>query len=163
MCGIAGILDFEDDAFVDEREVRRMLATIRHRGPDQFGIYLDRQVALGSARLSIIDLNTGQQPISNEDGTLWIVFNGEIFNYLELRQELESVGHRFSTQSDTEVLLHLYEELGPQCLERLNGQFAFAVWNARDQTLFLARDRLGVRPLFYTMSGGRLLFGSEIK
>ena len=163
MCGIAGILNQSSNEPIGQKELRRMLSAIRHRGPDQFGLYLDRHVGLGSARLSIIDLNTGQQPISNEDETLWIVFNGEIFNFLELRQELESVGHRFSTQSDTEVLLHLYEELGPQCLERLNGQFAFAVWNARDQSLFLARDRLGVRPLFYTVSGGRLIFGSEIK
>ena len=106
-----------------------MLAMIRHRGPDEFGIYLDGPVGLGNARLSIIDLSTGQQPIANEDGTLWIVFNGEIFNYVELRPELEARGHRFTTTSDTEVLLHAYEEFGPQCLERLNGQFAFAVWN----------------------------------
>src|SRR5262249_53165905 len=133
------------------------------RGPDQFGIYLDGPVGLGSARLSIIDLSGGQQPISNEDGTLRIVFNGEIFNYVELRPELEARGHRFSTTSDTEVLLHLYEEYGPKCLERLNGQFAFAVWNRLDQSLFLARDRLGVRPLFYSTRGGTLVFGSEIK
>src|ERR1051325_11592324 len=157
MCGIAGILDFREDAFVDELEVRQMLATIRHRGPDQFGIYLDGQVALGSARLSIIDLDGGQQPISNEDGSLWIVFNGEIFNYVELRPELEALGHRFATETDTEVLLHLYEEYGPRCLERLNGQFAFAVWNRHDQSLFLARDRLGGRPLFYTVSGRGLI------
>src|SRR6266704_505846 len=106
-----------------------MLAMIRHRGPDQFGIYLDRFAGLGSARLSIIDLSSGQQPISNEDGTLWIVFNGEIFNYRELRSELQSRGHRFQTQTDTEVLLHLYEESGPECLSRLNGQFAIAIWN----------------------------------
>ena len=140
-----------------------MLGTIRHRGPDQFGIYLDEHVGLGNARLSIIDLSTGQQPIANEDETLWIVFNGEIFNYLELRLELESRGHRFSTTSDTEVILHLYEEYGPDCLSRLNGQFAIAIWDARDRTLFLARDRLGVRPLFYTEAGGALVFGSEIK
>ncbi len=140
-----------------------MLAMIRHRGPDQFGIYLDEQVGLGSARLSIIDLSTGQQPISNEDGTLWIVFNGEIFNYLELRPELEARGHRFTTETDTEVLLHLYEEFGPACLGRLNGQFAFAIWNVRDQSVFLGRDRLGVRPLFYTQADGALIFGSEMK
>ena len=163
MCGIAGIFDFGSGEPIAERDMRRMLGTLRHRGPDQFGIYLDRQVALGSARLSIIDLSSGQQPISNEDGTLWIVFNGEIFNYVELRPELEALGHRFSTESDTEVLLHMYEEFGPQCLERLNGQFAFAIWNTREQTLFLARDRLGVRPLFYTVSGQRFIFGSAIK
>jgi asparagine synthase (glutamine-hydrolysing) len=140
-----------------------MLAMIRHRGPDQFGIYRDENVGLGSARLSIIDLGGGQQPIANEDESLWIVFNGEIFNYVELRPELEARGHRFETQTDTEVILHLYEELGPQCLTRLNGQFALAIWDARRQTLFLGRDRLGVRPLFYTQTDGALIFGSEIK
>jgi asparagine synthase (glutamine-hydrolysing) len=140
-----------------------MLGSLRHRGPDEFGIYLDGRAGLGSARLSILDLQTGQQPISNEDASLWIVFNGEIFNHEELRLRLESNGHRFSTRTDTEVLLHLYEESGPHCLERLNGQFAVAIWNSREHTLFLARDRLGVRPLFYTMQDARLIFGSEIK
>jgi asparagine synthase (glutamine-hydrolysing) len=140
-----------------------MLAQIRHRGPDEFGLYLDDHIGLGNARLSIIDLSGGQQPVTNEDKTLWIVFNGEIFNYVELRPELEARGHRFTTNSDTEVLLHAYEEFGPGCLERLNGQFAFAIWNTKDRSLFLARDRLGVRPLFYTIQNGRLLFGSEIK
>ena len=163
MCGIAGIFNLEISEAVAESSLRRMLGMIRHRGPDQFGIYLDGPVGLGNARLSIIDLSGGQQPISNEDGTLWIVFNGEIFNYVELRPELEALGHRFTTNSDTEVLLHLYEEYGPKCLERLNGQFAFAVWNRKDQSLFLARDRLGVRPLFYIRRGGSLIFGSEIK
>jgi asparagine synthase (glutamine-hydrolysing) len=163
MCGIAGIFNLEKRDPVAERDLRQMLAMLRHRGPDEFGIFLDGPVGLGNARLSIIDLSTGQQPISNEDGTLWIVFNGEIFNYVELRPELEARGHRFTTTSDTEVLLHAFEEFGPKCLERLNGQFAFAVWNARDQSLFLARDRLGVRPLFYTRQGGSLVFGSEIK
>jgi len=163
MCGIVGILERDGREPIGQSELRRMLAAIRHRGPDEFGLYLDRRVGLGSARLSIIDLSTGQQPIATEDENLRIVFNGEIFNYLELRGELEGLGHRFRTRSDTEVLLHAYEEFGPQCLERLNGQFAFAVWNARAQTLFLARDRLGVRPLFYTVNGGRLIFASEIK
>src|SRR6185436_10065242 len=148
---------------IREMDLRQMLGMIRHRGPDQFGIYIDDQVGLASARLSIIDLKAGQQPISNEDGSLWIVFNGEIFNYIELRPELEARGHRFATDSDTEVLLHLFEEYGPDCLPRLNGQFAFAIWNSRDQTLFLARDRLGVRPLFYTEAEGALIFASEIK
>ncbi len=148
---------------VEEVSIRQMLGMIRHRGPDQFGIYLDERVGLGSARLSIIDLSGGQQPISNEDGTLWIVFNGEIFNYVELRPELEKHGHRFTTHTDTEVILHLYEELGPGCLGRLNGQFAMAIWDARRESLFLARDRLGIRPLFYTCANGALIFGSEIK
>ena len=163
MCGIAGILNLENREPVGELDMRQMLAMIRHRGPDEFGIYLDGPVGLGNARLSIIDLSTGQQPICNEDGTLWIVFNGEVFNYVELRPELEARGHRFATTSDTEVLLHAYEEFGPKCLDRFNGQFAFAIWNARDQSLFLARDRLGVRPLFYSRKGGGLVFASEIK
>jgi asparagine synthase (glutamine-hydrolysing) len=163
MCGIAGIFNLERPDPVPEQDIRQMLAMIRHRGPDEFGIYLDRPVGLGSARLSIIDLSTGQQPIANEDETLWIVFNGEVFNYVELRPELQAKGHRFTTSSDTEVLLHAYEEWGPDCLQRLNGQFALAIWSTRDRSLFLARDRLGVRPLFYTVKGGSLVFGSEIK
>jgi asparagine synthase (glutamine-hydrolysing) len=163
MCGIVGICDLDGARPVRESTLRSMLGTIRHRGPDQFGIYLDDHVGLGNARLSIIDLNTGQQPISNEDGTLWIVFNGEIFNHPELRRELEKRGHRFSTACDTETVLHAYEEYGTDCLSRLNGQFAIAIWNSRSRTLFMARDRLGVRPLFYTVAGGALVFGSEIK
>ena len=163
MCGIAGILNLDNREEVGEESIRRMLAMIRHRGPDEFGIYLDGPVGLGNARLSIIDLSGGQQPIPNEDGSLWIVFNGEIFNYVELRPELEARGHRFTTHSDTEVLLHMYEEFGAKCLERLNGQFAFAIWNRRTRTLFMARDRLGVRPLFYTRAAGYFIFGSEIK
>jgi asparagine synthase (glutamine-hydrolysing) len=163
MCGIAGIVDRKEGGNGQEGLLKKMLGMIRHRGPDQFGIYLDEQASLGSARLSIIDLACGQQPITNEDGRLWIVFNGEIFNYVELRHELEEKGHRFATRSDTEVILHLYEELGADCLKRFNGQFAMAIWDNRDKTLFLARDRLGVRPLFYTHSSGRLLFASEIK
>ena len=163
MCGIVGTLNLIRSHPIREATLRQMLAMIRHRGPDQFGIYRDGQVGLGSARLSIIDLSSGQQPIANEDETLWIVFNGEIFNYVELRPELEARGHRFTTNTDTEVILHLYEDLGPDCLSRLNGQFAIAIWDAREQTLFLARDRLGIRPLFYTQTDGALIFGSEIK
>ena len=163
MCGIVGMLNLEHGPPVGEEIMRRMLAMIRHRGPDQFGIYLDAQIGLGSARLSIVDLHSGQQPIANEDETLWIVFNGEIFNHIELRPALEARGHRFATQCDTEVVLHMYEEYGPDCLHHFNGQFAFAIWDARDQSLFLARDRLGVRPIFYTQTGGTLVFGSEIK
>ena len=163
MCGIAGICNLTRDDAPEESLVSRMLAAIRHRGPDQFGIYLDEHVGLGSARLSILDLAGGQQPITNEDGSLWIVFNGEIFNFLELRRELEGAGHSFRTESDTEVLLHLFEEEGPGCLRKLNGDFAVAIWQARTRELFLARDRVGVRPLFYTMHRGRLLFASEIK
>jgi len=144
-----------------------MLGTLRHRGPDQFGIYLgergDCSVGLGNSRLSIVDLAGGQQPISNEDGTKWIVFNGEIFNHLELRRELEQRGHRLQSDSDTEVIVHLFEDLGPDCLQHLNGQFALAIWDERTGELFLARDRLGIRPLFYARDGGALTFASEVK
>ena len=163
MCGIAGILNLTRPEPVTEASLRQMLALIRHRGPDQFGVFLDDGLGLGNARDCIIDLDTGQQPISNADGTLWIVFNGEIFNYVELRPELEARGHRFKTDSDTEVLLHAFEEFGPDCLARFNGQFSFAIWNTRERSLFLARDRLGVRPLFYTRANGALVFGSEVK
>ena len=118
-----------------------------HRGPDEFGLYRDGHVGMASARLSIIDLAGGQQPISNEDGSLWIVFNGEIFNYIELRTALEERGHHFATATDTEVILHLYEEYGPDCLAHLNGQFAIALWDVNRRRLFLARDRMGIRPL----------------
>ncbi|MBL9126020.1 MAG: asparagine synthase (glutamine-hydrolyzing) [Verrucomicrobiales bacterium] len=163
MCGIAGIVNCIDGPPPGGPEVARLLGPLRHRGPDQFGIYTDDHVGLGNARLSIVDLAHGQQPIGNEDGTLWIVYNGEVFNHLELRAELEARGHRFVTRTDTEVIVHLFEEYGPACLGRLNGQFAFALWDARRRSLFLARDRLGVRPLFHTRIGGRFLFASEIK
>ncbi len=163
MCGIVGCLDWSGAQRPDVGLLRRMLTSIRHRGPDEFGVYVDDKLGMGSARLSIIDLTTGQQPICNEDGSLWIVFNGEIFNYLELRAELVQRGHKFSTQSDTEVILHLYEELGPTCLQHFNGQFAIAIWDTRQETLFLARDRLGVRPVFYAPLPQGLVFGSEIK
>jgi asparagine synthase (glutamine-hydrolysing) len=163
MCGIVGLLNLQEPQPVPEIVLRQMLGMIRHRGPDEFGLYRDEWANLGNARLSIIDLGGGQQPICNEDKTLWIVFNGEIFNHLELRPALEKRGHRFQTHCDTEVILHLYEEYGPECLNYLNGQFAIAIWDTRQRSLFLARDRLGVRPLFYTVQNGQLIFGSEIK
>jgi asparagine synthase (glutamine-hydrolysing) len=163
MCGIVGVLNLQNQTPVPVEIMQQMLAMIRHRGPDEFGIYRDQWANLGNARLSIIDLGGGQQPIGNEDGTVWIVFNGEIFNYPELRPNLEARGHRFKTDCDTEVVLHLYEEYGPDCLNYLNGQFAIAIWNTRSRTLFLARDRMGIRPLFYTIGNGQLIFGSEIK
>lgn len=163
MCGIVGCLDWSGAHRPDVGLLRRMLTSIRHRGPDEFGIYIDDKLGMGSARLSIIDLSTGQQPICNEDRSLWIVFNGEIFNYLELRAELVQRGHTFTTQTDTEVILHLYEELGPACLQHFNGQFAIAIWDTKQETLFLARDRLGVRPVFYAPLPQGLVFGSEIK
>ena len=165
MCGIAGYINLRASAPVapDESLMRGMLGMIRHRGPDQFGIYLDEHAALGNARLSIVDLAAGQQPLTTEDGRYWIVYNGEIFNHHELRLELEAAGHRLQTHCDTEVLLHLYEQHGPACLHRLNGQFAVAIWDSREKELFLARDRVGVRPLFYQHKQGVLVFGSEVK
>jgi asparagine synthase (glutamine-hydrolysing) len=162
MCGIAGIFDITPHDS-KERLLNRMLGIIRHRGPDAFGVYVDEKVGLGSARLSILDLEGGDQPIYNEDKSIWIVYNGEIFNYPDLRAELEKKGHRFYTKTDTEVLVHLYEDLGPNLFGKLNGQFAFALWDKRQQSLMLARDRMGIRPLFYYLNNGRLLFGSEIK
>ncbi len=143
--------------------IKSMIGVLNHRGPDEAGAYVDDYVGLGHARLSIIDLSSGVQPIHNEDRSLWIVYNGEVFNYVELKQELLQKGHRFHTTSDTEVVLHLYEEEGPDCLSRLNGQFGLAIWDARKKELFLARDRLGIRPLYYTTTNGKLVFGSEIK
>jgi asparagine synthase (glutamine-hydrolysing) len=163
MCGIVGVFNQTEERRVDKDILLQMLGLIRHRGPDGFGVYQDEKVSLGSTRLSIIDISGGDQPISNENGSMWIVFNGEIFNYIELRPGLEAKGHRFSTNSDTEVIVHLFEEYGAECLNYFNGQFAFAIWDANRRELFLARDRLGIRPLFYTEQGGQLIFGSEIK
>ena len=140
-----------------------MVGIIRHRGPDESGIYVDPNIGLGHTRLSIIGLEGGGQPICNEDGTLWIVYNGEAFNYIELKEDLIKKGHKFSTETDTEVILHLYEEMGPECLKRVNGQFALAIWNTQKKELFLARDRVGIRPLFYAQVNGKLVFASEIK
>lgn len=163
MCGIAGQLVWSDEGAPRELDVRRMLAAIRHRGPDQFGVYIDDHVGLGNARLSIIDVAHGQQPIGTEDGRFWIVYNGEIFNHAELREELEAEGERFATHTDTEVLLRLYRRRGAECLQRINGQFAVAIWDTIDRRLFLARDRLGIRPLFLARRAGGILFASEIK
>jgi asparagine synthase (glutamine-hydrolysing) len=163
MCGICGKFNFEQNNRVNPTLIRAMLDTIRHRGPDDEGTYHGSQVGLGHRRLSIIDLNTGHQPLSNEDGSVWIVFNGEIYNYQELRVFLLSKGHVFKTQTDTEVIIHLYEELGPQCVEKLRGMFAFAIWDENSKTLFLARDRVGIKPLYYWQNGNSLVFASEIK
>jgi asparagine synthase (glutamine-hydrolysing) len=163
MCGIAGCLNFRNGIHPDETVLRQMLGMIRHRGPDQFGIFLDDIAGLGNARLSIVDLAAGQQPFATEDGRYWIVYNGEIFNHADLRAELVAAGHKLATHCDTEVFLHLFEQEGPSCLTRLNGQFAVAIWDTLTQTLFLARDRLGVRPLFYWRDDNNLVFGSEIK
>ena len=163
MCGIAGICHIDGPGGVSLSAIRSMIGVLGHRGPDETGVYLDDHVGLGHARLSIIDLSSGVQPIHNEDKTLWIVYNGEVFNYVELRQALELKGHRFRTTSDTEVVLHLYEEEGPGCLTQLNGQFAMAIWDAKKKELFLARDRFGIRPLYYTIADNTMIFGSEIK
>ena len=162
MCGIAGMLNFNDKK-VSPAILRQMIGTVRHRGPDAFGFYHDGPVGLAHARLSIIDLEGGKQPMSNEDGTLWITFNGEIYNYPELKEELEKKGYRFATKSDTEVILRMYEDKGEECVKYFNGQWAFAIWDSRKQRLFLSRDRFGVRPLFYTRTGRSFIFGSEIK
>jgi asparagine synthase (glutamine-hydrolysing) len=163
MCGIAGVLNLKTLEPVSLPVLKSMIWTLRHRGPDEFGIYRDDQVGLANARLSIVDLAGGSQPIGNEDGNLWVVYNGEIFNDPELRPGLSARGHTFATHCDTETILHMYEEYGPGCLNHFNGQFAIALWNTHDRSLFLARDRLGVRPLFYTIQNDRLIFGSEIK
>ena len=164
MCGICGIFLLDSEASVDRALLERMNRTMVHRGPDDEGYHLDGSIGLGMRRLSIIDLDGGHQPITNEDGSLWIVFNGEIYNHPELMAELISKGHRFKTRSDTEVILHLYEEMGQDCVNRLNGMFAFAIWDSVRHRLFLARDRLGIKPLFYAFQPhGHLIFASEIK
>ena len=162
MCGICGIVTPALDRRPTE-VVQRMVLRLRHRGPDEYGLFEDEGASLGQARLSIIDLSTGTQPIHNEDQSLWIIYNGEVFNYIELHEELVAQGHRFYTKCDTEVVLHAYEQYGPECLQRFNGQFAIAVWDRRRKELFLARDRVGIRPLFYHISRGLLAFASEIK
>ncbi len=163
MCGIAGIVNLGKLQPISSNALRRMISIQQHRGPDETGAYIDDSIGLAHARLSIIDLKDGTQPIHNEDKSLWIIYNGEVFNYPELRQELIQHGHKFYTTSDTEVILHLYEEKGIHCLNELNGQFAFAIWNSKNRTLFLARDRVGILPLHYTIQNNRLYFASEVK
>src|SRR6202790_4103763 len=162
MCGIAGMFNL-DGAPVAPESLGGMIRMLAHRGPDDTGFHVEHGVGLAHARLSIIDLAGGHQPMSNEDSSLWITFNGEIFNYLELREDLLRKGHKFATHSDTEVILHLYEEKGEDCVQYLNGQWAFAIWDNQRRRLFLSRDRLGVRPLFYTQVNNTFIFGSEIK
>lgn len=162
MCGIAGIYDRTGQP-IDRKLLERMTSSLHHRGPDGHGFFVDRGIGLGHRRLSIIDVQGGAQPISNENGTLQVVFNGEIYNYLELRKELAALGHLFKTASDTEVILHAYEQWGSGCVSRLNGMFAFVIVNADDNTMFLARDHLGIKPLYYVVIGNLLLFASEIK
>ena len=163
MCGITGILEFAKHTGADPGVIRRMCDAITHRGPDDDGVYAVGPIGLGMRRLSIVDLATGHQPLSNEDGTIWIVFNSEIYNHADLRSQLETRGHVYRTHSDTETIVHLYEEYGRDCVQHLRGMFAFAIWDARRQTLSLARDRVGIKPLYYHLDAERLLFGSEIK
>jgi len=159
MCGICGILGVENKELV-----KKMCSIIQHRGPDDGGLFSDKNVTLGHRRLSIIDLSRkGRQPMSNENGTLQIVFNGEIYNFIDLKEELGKKGHKFNSNTDTEVIIHAYEEYGERCLSRFNGMFAFAIWDSRKKSLFLARDRAGIKPLYYKIQGDKLIFASEIK
>jgi asparagine synthase (glutamine-hydrolysing) len=166
MCGICGILNYAPSALpADEPTLRRMADTLAHRGPDDDGFFVspDRQVGLGFRRLSIVDLATGDQPITNEDGSVWLVFNGEIYNHTALRPGLEARGHRFRSRGDSEVIIHLYEEYGVDCVDHLRGMFAFAIWDSRRRRLLLARDRIGVKPLYFAALAQTLVFASEIK
>ena len=162
MCGICGIYNL-DGRPVDRNLLARMNSTLAHRGPDDEGYYVDESIGLGHRRLSIIDLNTGRQPIFNEDGTKVIIFNGEIYNFSDIKKELEKAGHQFRTKTDTEVIVHGYEQWGTDCVSHLRGMFAFAIWDKRKKSVFLARDRLGKKPLYYFVDGKRLLFASELK
>jgi asparagine synthase (glutamine-hydrolysing) len=163
MCAIAGILHVDGRARVDETRLHRMAEVQRHRGPDGSGLWTGGSVGLAHRRLAIVDLAGGRQPVANEDETVWITFNGEIYNHAALRPDLERRGHRYRTQSDTETILHLYEEIGARCVERLQGMFAFAIWDGRRRSLLLARDRVGIKPLYYAWTERELLFASEIK
>src|SRR3954462_14918267 len=168
MCGIAGFVESSTtsspfDADSRRALVHRMCDVIRHRGPDDEGIWVDEGVALGMRRLSIIDLSTGHQPIHNEDETVWIVFNGEIYNFPELRRELEAAGHRFYPNTETEAIVHAYEQWGTAAIQRLRGMFGLAIWDRRTKSLLVARDRAGIKPMYYADVNGRLYFGSELK
>jgi asparagine synthase (glutamine-hydrolysing) len=163
MCGICGVYNFNRDEAVRPEVLQAMNRQLFHRGPDDEGRYIAQNVGLAMRRLSIVDLKSGQQPLSNEDGTAWIVFNGEIYNHAELRTDLETRGHRYHTYSDTETIIHLYEEYGEDCVQHLRGMFAFAIWDSVRQRLFCARDRFGIKPFYYLIQDRRLLFASEIK
>jgi asparagine synthase (glutamine-hydrolysing) len=163
MCGICGAFNFNPNHSVEPALLERMNDEIAHRGPDDAGTYLSRNVAIGMRRLSIVDVAHGHQPISNEDGTVWIVFNGEIYNHAELAKDLKARGHSYVTRSDTETIVHLYEEYGPDCVKHLRGMFAFLIWDSRNHRLFGARDRLGIKPFYYSETSSGFLFGSEIK
>src|SRR5436190_1294838 len=163
MCGIAGKFNFDADRAIDRGTLTAMTTVIAHRGPDSDGFYTGPGIGLGFRRLSIIDLSTGDQPIANEDGTVWVIFNGEIYNFADVRSELETHGHRFRTHTDTEVIVHAYEQWGDECVQRFRGMFAFALWDEPRRRLLLVRDRLGVKPLYYCATAHGVTFGSEIK
>ena len=163
MCGIAGKLNFDPSRPVDRERLVAMTTAVSHRGPDADGYYLGAGVGLGHRRLSIIDLATGDQPLANEDRTIWVIFNGEIYNFADIRVELERAGHSFRTHSDTEVIVHAYEQWGEKAVDRFRGMFAFALWDEPRRRLLLVRDRLGIKPLYYSVTRTGVTFGSEIK
>ena len=163
MCGITGILNLTEPNLISIDVIAKMSGYLNHRGPNETGLYIDDWIGIAQTRLSIIDLTSGTQPIHNEDKTLWIVFNGEIYNYIELKNSLIKLGHKFYTNSDTEIILHLYEEKQENCLHMLNGQFAFTIWDSVNRKIFIARDRVGKKPLYYTVCGNQFIFASEIK
>src|SRR6478672_5196335 len=163
MCGITGKIFFDKERKVDPTVLKNMSDAIRHRGPDDEGFFIEGNVGLGFRRLSIIDLVTGHQPLANEDETIWIVFNGEIYNYQEIQEDLIRRGHIFKTKSDTETIVHLYEQYGTDCLQYLRGMFGFAIWDGRKRRLFCARDRFGIKPFYYYSDNEKFVFGSEIK
>jgi asparagine synthase (glutamine-hydrolysing) len=163
MCGITGYAYFDKERRIEPGTLRNMTDSIRHRGPDDEGFFIDNNIGLGFRRLSIIDLSTGHQPLANEDETVWIIFNGEIYNYQALQENLIKQGHVFKTKSDTETIVHLYEQYGTDCLQYLRGMFGFAIWDSRKQQLFCARDRFGIKPLYYYTDNEKIVFGSEIK
>jgi asparagine synthase (glutamine-hydrolysing) len=163
MCGISGIFEFDQARTLERETVHRMNESLRHRGPDDEGIFVGPGIGLGHRRLSIIDVAGGHQPIGNEDGTIWVMCNGEIYNYAELRQELLCKGHKFTTRSDTEAIVHLYEDYGEECFARLRGMFAIVIWDSNQRRLLLARDRVGKKPLYYYADRNRIIFGSELK
>ena len=163
MCGITGILNLTEPNLISIDVIAKMSGYLNHRGPNESGLYIDDWIGIAQTRLSIIDLTSGTQPIHNEDKTLWIVFNGEIYNYIELKNSLIKLGHKFYTNTDTEIILHLYEEKQENCLHMLNGQFAFTIWDSVNRKIFIARDRVGKKPLYYTVCGNQFIFASEIK
>src|SRR5688500_15286430 len=163
MCGIAGLVASDGVRHDDQARAVAMRDVMAYRGPDGAGLYIDTHAVLGHRRLSIVDLAGGHQPLANEDGRIWVTYNGEIYNHSDIRAELESAGHRYKTRSDTETIVHAYEQWGDDCVTRFRGMFAFAIWDAPKRRLLLVRDRLGIKPLYWSTVGSRIVFGSEIK